>query len=43
MGTKNKEEPNPPTVPKISASKANKINKGRFSKAMRFLGSNLFY
>jgi hypothetical protein len=32
MGTKNKDEPNPPTVPRISAKKAKKMKRGRFAK-----------
>jgi len=28
---KNNEDPNPPTVPRISATKANTINNGKFS------------
>jgi hypothetical protein len=32
IGTKNKEEPKPPTVPNISANSARKIKRYRYSK-----------
>ena len=46
MGTKNNDEPNPPTVPKISDNKASKMNKYKccngysvkFFKAMKIGG-----
>lgn len=43
MGTKNKEDPKPPTVPSISASKASKINKSKFSKVNGWLFEPLRY
>jgi hypothetical protein len=36
MGTKNKDEPKPPTVPRISAKKAKKMKRGRFAKGNSF-------